>query len=233
MRRVVSLAVALALTGITAEPASADETIRATFSTRFANPNVTIDQGEPLYFMNGDAVRHDVTATQDGTDGRPLFATPLVSQNQTAFVEGSQYLTTGGYPFICTIHPSMKGSVTVTTAGTPVPRPGGGTDRTPPTVSASIRTSVKRSARRTGRIAARLGSDEDATASARVSARGHTIASRRLSLDAGERVNRGLRLTRVGRRVLARRGRIAVTLTVTARDAAGNRTVKRVRKTLR
>jgi hypothetical protein len=38
-------------------------------------------------------------------------------------VEGVQYLKAGTYPFHCTLHAAMTGTLTVTSAGTPVPRP--------------------------------------------------------------------------------------------------------------
>ena len=49
-----------------------------------------------------------------GPDNGPLFHTPLIGQNQEAFVEGSQYLTTGSYAFVCSIHQNMTGTLTVT-----------------------------------------------------------------------------------------------------------------------
>src|SRR5438132_65115 len=123
-RRVVAVALATAL----ACPALAwaDKTIEAAPPYRFVTTDVTMDQGERLTFHNGDTVTHDVTATQNGSDGQPLFKTPPVDGGKEAFVEGSQYLTAGHYEFICSIHPNMKGMLTVTSNGTPQPRPGSG-----------------------------------------------------------------------------------------------------------
>lgn len=121
--------------------AAADEQIRSQAPNRYVNPNVTIDQGERLTLFNEDRVKHDVTASQV-EEGKPIFATPLLGQNEEAFVEGSQYLTTGSYQYYCSIHTSMMGTITVTSAGTPVPKPGAtpppGGDTTKPAVSARV-----------------------------------------------------------------------------------------------
>ena len=101
----------------------ADQVIEAGPPNRFTTAEVTIDQGERLTFRNGDTVSHDVTASATGSDGKPLFATPIVGAGKEAFVEGSQYLTEGHYAYICSLHPSMKGTVHVTGAGTPQTRP--------------------------------------------------------------------------------------------------------------
>ena len=121
-------AVVVAALVVLAAPAAAvgDKRLTASPYNQYATPNVTMDQGERLTFQNLDFNNHDVVATERGPDGRPLFATPLIPPPQEVFVEGSQYLTAGSYPFFCSIHTFMRGTLTVTTAGTPVPRPGGG-----------------------------------------------------------------------------------------------------------
>lgn len=108
--------------------ARADEEIVAIPGFQFATPMVEIDQGERLTFRSADeAAPHDVTSVGESADGRPLFKTPVIDFNQTAFVEGSQYLTTGSYAFVCSIHPgTMKGTLKVNTAGTPAQRPAPG-----------------------------------------------------------------------------------------------------------
>src|SRR6266550_5127651 len=122
--------------------ALADKQVQAQPTDRFAG-DVTMDQGENLTFLNSDVTTHNVTATDIGPDGKPLFASPDTSAGQTTKVDGAQYLTSGSYKFQCTIHPFMTGTLTVTSNGTPQPRPGagggggggGGTvDTTPPSV---------------------------------------------------------------------------------------------------
>src|SRR3954452_13845496 len=117
-----------AVTGLTALLAAAvalasDQTINAVPSQQFANPSVTIDQGDHVTFTNNDAVSHDVTAKGKGSDGKPLFASDTTSTGQSKPVDGTQYLTTGDYAFICSIHPNMTGTLHVTAAGAPPPRP--------------------------------------------------------------------------------------------------------------
>ena len=125
--RGTAAALSVATTLLAAPAALADEEIVAATPNRYANPNVTMDQGEPLTFRNTDFALHDVTSDQAG-----LFASQTVGQNASSFVEGSQYLTTGSYGFYCSVHPSMKGTLTVTSAGTPAPRPGTGGGSPPP-----------------------------------------------------------------------------------------------------
>jgi plastocyanin len=101
-----------------------DQQITAEPRDRFGTQTVTIAQGESVTFTNNDVDSHNVTATANGADGKPLFASANISFHQTARVDGTQYLVTGSYQFDCTIHPYMKGTLVVTSAGSPVPRPG-------------------------------------------------------------------------------------------------------------
>jgi plastocyanin len=89
----------------------------------FSQATYTMDQGEKAPFQNIGLNQHNATATVNGPDGRPLFSSPTIGMGST-IVEGTQYLTTGGYTFICTIHPStMIATLQVSANGTPVPRP--------------------------------------------------------------------------------------------------------------
>jgi plastocyanin len=101
-----------------------DQQITAEPRDRFGTQTVTIAQGESVTFANNDIDTHNVTATANGSDGKPLFASADIAVRQTARVDGTQYLATGSYQFDCTIHPYMKGTLVVTSAGSPVPRPG-------------------------------------------------------------------------------------------------------------
>ena len=64
---------------------------------------------------------HNVTGTVSGADGKPIMSSDTIGSGVTA-VKGSQYLPIGSYPFICTIHFGMNGTLNVN-AGTPLPRP--------------------------------------------------------------------------------------------------------------
>src|SRR3954470_12593374 len=116
--------VVLALLLLAPAVAWADKQIDATPGNRFSGDAYTMDQGEKLTFHNGDTVTHDVTATQKGSDGKPLFSSGSVDAGKSAPVDGSQYLTEGHYEFICSIHPNMKAMLHVTGNGTPAQRPG-------------------------------------------------------------------------------------------------------------
>lgn len=122
MRRTVTAALVAALA--VAVPAWADETITARAPNEFASAVTTIDQGEKVTLQNLDLVYgHDATSTKRGVDGKPLFASDVVAPGESGPVRGTEYLVTGTYPFVCSIHPGMEATLEVTSAGTPVARP--------------------------------------------------------------------------------------------------------------
>src|SRR4051812_9565566 len=101
---------------------AASQTIVGTGTDTFTAPTYTADQGEVVQFqVTGSS--HNVTAHQNGPDGAALFRTPTISGGTTG-VQGTQYLSAGGYTFFCTIHPTtMQATLHVTSAGTPQARP--------------------------------------------------------------------------------------------------------------
>jgi plastocyanin len=220
MQKTILCALTSSLFLLAAPAALADEQIRAAFSNRFENPNVEIDQGERLTFRNNDSNRHDVTAEKVGDDSKPLFSTALLGQNEEAVVEGSQYLTTGSYAFVCSVHANMKGTLTVNAAGTPVPRPGaGGTggaaDTTKPKVSASLRTTSVKAARKA--FVVRVKADEETTYTVTVKRSGKTIARKVFKSVAA-----GSNDVKVKPTAKVKKGKVVVT--VVAKDKAGNKT---------
>ena len=71
-----------------------------------------VKAGETVTWKNDDTAIHTATSGKDATpDGR--FDTSLVSPGQ-----GSKPITTpnerGQYPYFCTLHPWMEGTITVT-----------------------------------------------------------------------------------------------------------------------
>jgi plastocyanin len=163
-----ALVATVAVLLVLAVPAAADQQIQAAPTKKYATPSVTIAQGEKLTFHNGDAIVHDVTSSQD-LDGKPLFSTPLVDPGGDAVVEGAQYLTTGEYAFYCSVHPEMQGKITVTSAGTPVPRPGsGGGGGATLKASAAKLSSVRRSGQLTVRVSGPAGADAIVSAEAKI-----------------------------------------------------------------
>jgi len=125
----VALAATTAATlAVTVPMAFGDGQITAVPRDQFAPNSVTIDQGVRVSFHNSDLDTHNVTADKLSGDGKPIFATAGdVGGGASAPVAGTEYLSSGDYSFVCTIHPGMNGTLHVTAAGTPVPRPAGTT----------------------------------------------------------------------------------------------------------
>lgn len=72
----------------------------------FGPADLTVRPGAKVTVVNEDSTAHTVTAT-----GAKPFDTGTIGPGRTAtFTAPSK---TGGYPYFCTIHPSMKGSLTV------------------------------------------------------------------------------------------------------------------------
>jgi plastocyanin len=212
--------VAIAALGASVPAALADEQIQAAPTNRYTTPSPTMDQGERLTFANADLAAHNVTATQNGTDGKSLFASELIGTGRTSFVEGSQYLVTGMYAFLCSVHPFMTGTLTVTSAGTPVPRPGLTADTTAPALALRI------SSTRVKRLVVRATVDEPSTVSLKATARagGRTITVGRATaaFDAAGTRAVTLKVTAAGKRALRGRSTLKITVRGTARDADGN-----------
>lgn len=134
MRRSVLLAAALM--AATIHPANAADGVIAAAGNAFVPGDVTITQGAKLTFANTDAAPHNVVA-DDTTKKGPLFRSTVASTGQTVDVKGVDSLKPGAYPFYCSLHPSMRGSLTVTGAKTPtiVPTPTGGSVPTPTAIT--------------------------------------------------------------------------------------------------
>ena len=230
-----------------APPAHADEEIQARPPTSYASSSYTIDQGERLTFRNVDVSDHDVVANNRGPDGKALFSTPLIGTGESAFVENSQYLTTGHYDFFCSIHANMTGTLHVTSSGTPQARPGGGgggggggssaADKTKPKLRLKLKSTRASRVRRFNEIVAEVTVNEAAKvalyANARVGRRTKRIASGASELTAAGTRRPELKLTRAGKRALRKRRRLAVTISARAIDSAGNISTSRVRGTLK
>jgi plastocyanin len=87
---------------VSSQPATAIVKIH---NFKFDPTNVTIAAGETVQFINADEEPHTATST-DGT-----FNSKALDTNQTW-----NYTATkpGTFPYICSIHPFMKGTLTVT-----------------------------------------------------------------------------------------------------------------------
>jgi|tagenome__1003787_1003787.scaffolds.fasta_scaffold20934406_2 plastocyanin len=221
--------------------AAAEQNVSAAPPNQYVNPDVTIDQGDTVTFTNNDTVQHDVTARQHDSDGKPLFNSALTSTGETKPVNGTEYLTTGDYDFVCSIHPNMVGKLHVTSNGTPKPRPsggggggstgGGGADTTKPKVSLRLLDTRLSAVRRRGALRVRVALDEAATVKLTARSGAKTLGTATAKLSGTKAIS--LKMTRAGRAFVRRRRTAAVTVTVRAADGAGNAATSSARKTLR
>lgn len=117
-----------------AAPAPAHAAIAAAgpggFVAGFVTPVVVAAQGEAITFANADVAPHNFVADgvyltkKDAKKARwcsaytsktcPLFWSATVGAGETADVEGVERLEAGSqYPFFCTVHPGMKGTLVI------------------------------------------------------------------------------------------------------------------------
>ena len=231
-------AAAIAALGLAAAAAYADGTIYAAPPNQFVGGDITIAQGEKVTFTNADTVSHDVTAGTKGADGNPLFASDKIGAGQSAAVAGAEYLTTGSYAYICSIHPGMKGTITVSSAGTPAPRPGSGSgsgsppaqpspssasaDTVAPTASVKVLDSNRSAVRKRRSLQLEVKTNEAATLAITARAGATTVAtgSTRLNKPGTRKVT--VKLTKAGLKLVKRSRSVRIAVAVKASDAAGN-----------
>ena len=220
------LALALLVTLLGAAAAWADETITARPVNQFASAVTTIDQGEKVTLRNLDLSGHDVTAADTGDDGKPLFASALINPGSSGPVVGTEYLTTGTYPFFCSIHPGMEATLEVTSAGTPAQRPQSG-------VSVKIASGDLQRVVETGRLKLRVRSVKaKLTLAARKAGKNSlALGSKKVDWDGGEGRVR-LKLTDAARKALRKREKATIIATVTATHAGGHTERATARRTL-
>ena len=92
----------------------------------FAPVNTIIAPGERITWQNADPVAH--TATSDAAGG---FDPGPIAAGATS--KTVPFASAGTYAYHCTIHPAMKGTITVQGAATPVPPPPTPAPTPPPT----------------------------------------------------------------------------------------------------
>lgn len=136
MRRIVTLAAALAALTLVPAPAQAAETFivasPGSFVSNYATPAATMHENGALTFVSVDVEQHDVVhdVDADGISGPsdrpwctrfpegecPLFWSDaiFVLGERTTPVLGTDALEAGNvYSFYCSFHPSMKGKLVV------------------------------------------------------------------------------------------------------------------------
>ena len=228
-----ALAALLVLT-VGAGVAWADATIYAGPPNQFFQGDVTIAQGEAVTFQNMDTVPHDVTAQGKGADGKPMFQSGQVTTGQSAPVEGVQYLTSGSYPYICSIHPFMTGTLTVSSAGTPKPRPGGGgggggnqtqqpaSDTTAPSLSVKVLDTKRSKVRKRRSLQVSLTTNEPATVTVTATWGGKVLAKGTSKLNKAGTKKLSIKLTKAGLKAAKSRKPVPVSVTANGKDGAGN-----------
>ena len=73
---------------------------------------VTVEVGQPVTWTNHDSAAHDVTSSS----GPEAFASPSLATGQS-FTH--TFARPGAYTYLCSVHPDMVGSLTVTPAPAP------------------------------------------------------------------------------------------------------------------
>jgi plastocyanin len=214
---------------VAAATAWADQTIYAGPPAQFVNPSVTIAQGELLQFTNLDSLVHDVTAKQKGANGKPLFASDQIGGGRTAPVTGAQTLTAGSYEFICSIHPNMVGTLTVTGAAGGGGGGGGsggggsaGGDKKAPSAKLRLLDTKLAAVRKRGALRVEVTVDEPATVAFTAKAGATALAYGSAQVSAAGKTTVSAKLTTAGRKLVARSKSLTVTLSARAADAAGN-----------
>ena len=222
MRRGAIGLVALGTLSLPAAASADEQVVAGPLPSTFFQTQVQIDEGERLSFLNADLTApHDVTSTERG-----LFASETVAAPSQAPVKGAESLAPGSYPFLCSIHPYMTGTLTV---GDGSARPG---DKRPP--KASVRSGDKRVADVLGDGELDLRVKIDEPARVRVTAKdGRTkvaAGAARLGKGGGKLA---AKLTSVGKRALKGSGRVKLGVAIKATDDAGNTGRSRDTLTLR
>jgi plastocyanin len=229
----------LAVAGLVwAAPALGDATITAgPVPNTFSTTDATIDQGQSVTFQNSDrSALHDVTSDQNGGDGKALFASETIEGGKTSPVKGVEFLTTGDYPFHCSVHPFMKGTLHVTANGTPKPRTPDNpapnpADTTAPAAKVTILDSRISKVLEHRGLRVRVTTDEPARFKLTAKS-GKTRVALGTVASKGKRTVK-LSLTKAGKKLLFRASTVKLKLTATVNDAADNRSTASASKTLR
>jgi plastocyanin len=221
-----------------AAPALGDATITAgPLPNTYATTEATIDQGQSVTFQNSDKTAfHDVTSDAHGSDGQSLFQSETIEGGKTAPVKGVEFLATGDYPFHCSVHPFMTGTLHVTANGTPKPRTPDNpapspTDTTPPRATVKILDTRISGVLEHRGLRVRLAGNEPARFKLTAKS-GKTTVALGTFTSKGKRTAK-LDLTKKGKQLLFRASTVKLKLTAKVNDAADNKSAASATKTLR
>ena len=131
-RRILVAAASAALVLAASAPAHAAvaAAVPGSFAAGFATPVVVAPAGQGITFVNADSAPHNFVADgvylskKDAKKSKwcsaytaktcPLFWSPTIAAGETTEVEGLERLESGKqYPFFCSVHPGMKGTLVV------------------------------------------------------------------------------------------------------------------------
>ena len=83
-------------------------------ATGFATPVMVMRQGGCATFTNTEEMQHDVTSNdRDPLTRRPLFSSEYTGVRETKPIRGVENLPPGDYPFACSLHGGMTGTLLV------------------------------------------------------------------------------------------------------------------------
>ncbi|MDQ4125522.1 MAG: plastocyanin/azurin family copper-binding protein [Actinomycetota bacterium] len=129
-RYVAAVSAALILAAPAPAQAAVAAAVPGSFLAGFATPVVVAAQGEGITFVNADPAPHNFVAdgvylskkeskkarwcTSFPAKACPLFWSPTIAAGETIEVEGLERLEAGArYPFFCSAHPGMKGTLVI------------------------------------------------------------------------------------------------------------------------
>jgi plastocyanin len=218
-RRAVATVVAAVCLAVPAGAGADERVIAGPAPSTYLNPEVELEAGEPLSFLNADlGAAHDVTSV-DVAGSKALFASETVGPGTEVPVVGADSLAPGTYDYLCSVHTFMEGTLTVRGSGPP----GQDADKKAPRLSVRVLDERIGEVLQAGELRLRAKLDEPATVRVTTSAgrRDAKVASGRAKLDSGtSRVVAPL--TARGKRALKKADRMRLKLTARAEDAAGN-----------
>ncbi|HVE98825.1 MAG TPA: cupredoxin domain-containing protein [Mycobacteriales bacterium] len=114
IRRAIGLALLTLLPA--ALPSDAATATAVTVALRFVPEQITIAPGDSLNLVNADVAPHNLVSKQSRR-GVLLFTSATASTGGQVPVRGVEKLAPGAYPFFCSIHPTMLGTLMVARGG--------------------------------------------------------------------------------------------------------------------